>query len=142
MEGAYATVRLFPLSPQGAKARRAMNTRRESGCSECSNRWDESSVLVRYVLLISFPVIFSFLSLILCYFCFLESFIPILLACFLHLPHVSVYICQFLIFFPFLADSNFMSTFYLSFNTLSFVLDMLPKIPSTFCFHYTLESKK
>lgn len=59
---AYATVCLFPLSPQGAKARRATNTRSENGCSECSNRWDESSVLVRYVLLISSPVIFSFLA--------------------------------------------------------------------------------
>lgn len=58
---AYATLCLSPLSPRGVKARRAMSMEREKGCDECSNRWDESSVLVRYVLLLSYcPFSFAF----------------------------------------------------------------------------------
>lgn len=56
----YATFCLFPLSPRGAKARRATSTRREKDCAECSNRWDESNVLVRYALPLSSCVPFSF----------------------------------------------------------------------------------
>lgn len=49
----------FLLSPQGAKTRPATRMRREKGCDECSNRWDESSVLVRYALLLSSFSLFS-----------------------------------------------------------------------------------
>lgn len=142
VDGAYATVCLFPLSPQGAKARRATNTRRENGCSECSSRWDESSVLVRYVLLISSPVIFSFLA---------SHSLLLLLSCILYSHFVNLHFFTFTMFqftsasldffFCLSQTPNFMSTFYLSFDSLSLV-DILAKISSTFCFHYTLESKK
>ena len=49
MELACATLCLSSSpSPRGAKARRGTSKRRETGCGECSNRWAESSVLVRY----------------------------------------------------------------------------------------------
>lgn len=75
----YATLCLFLLSPRGAKARRATSTRREKGCAECSNRWDESSVLVRYAFSFSSRVPFSSFSLILYYSLSLVSFISICL---------------------------------------------------------------
>lgn len=59
---AYVTMCLFPPSPQGAKARRATSMKRENGCGECSNRWDESSVLVRYSLRYFIPWPFLFLA--------------------------------------------------------------------------------
>lgn len=76
----YATLSLFPLSPREAKARRATSMRREKGCAGFSNRWDESSVLVRYALLIS-TVAFSF--------SFSQSLL-LLLSCVLHF-HLSNY---------------------------------------------------
>lgn len=45
-----------PPSPRGVKARRGTSRRREKGCVECSNRWDESSVLVRYALSFFLPL--------------------------------------------------------------------------------------
>lgn len=47
---ANLTMCLFPLSPQGAKARRSTSMKRGNGCGGCSNKLDESSVLVRYSL--------------------------------------------------------------------------------------------
>lgn len=79
-------VYLFPLSPQGVKARRATSMRRGKGCAECSNKWDESSVPVRYALLLftwSFPLL---LSLILYYSCFPVSFILCHISVPRHLP--------------------------------------------------------
>lgn len=81
---AYSALCLFPLSPRGAKARRATSTRREKGCAECSNRWDESSVLVRYALPLSSPVPISFSF----PHCFLVSFICICLT--FPSPHLPV----------------------------------------------------
>lgn len=93
---AYAILCFFPLSPRGAKARRATSTRREKGCAECSNRWDESSVLVRYALRLSSCVPLSFP---------ISYFLLLLLSCVLHfhLSNFSVFhvtfssllICQF-----------------------------------------------
>lgn len=75
---ANATLCFFPLSPRGAKARRGTSMRREKGCAECSNRWDESSVLVKYVPLLSSCVPFSHFS---------HSLLP-LLSCVIHF-HLS-----------------------------------------------------
>lgn len=47
---ARVTLCLFPLSPRGAKARRATFTKRGRGCAWCWNRWEESSVPPRYAI--------------------------------------------------------------------------------------------
>lgn len=140
-----ATLCLFPLSPRGAKARRATSTRREKGCAECSNRWDESSVLVRYADPLSSYVPFSFpfshSLLLLC-----PSFPCVHLLCltchiFLspHLP-VSIFVS------PFSSGSSFCVCLLLPLSLLfplCLVLDMLPKTTSTLCFPLlTLECKR
>lgn len=142
---AYATLCLFPLSPRGAKARRATSTRREKGCAECSNRWDESSVLVRYVLplsscvLLSFPFPHSVLLLLSCVLHFhLSNF---------HVTFSSPLICQFRFCFSlFLRLLFFCVCLPLPLSLLfplCLVLDMLPKTTSTLCFPLlTLECKR
>lgn len=145
---AYVTLCLSPFSPQGVKARRAMSMKREKGCDGCSNRWDESSVLVRYALLLSCCP---------CLFCFLSFFTTLAFLCpssvlfnfsVFHVTFSSLLICQFRFCF-----SLFLRLFFLclppftSLPTFSFtvclVLEMLPKTTSTLCFLLlTLECKK
>lgn len=112
---AHATLCLSPLSPRGVKARRAMSTEREKGCDECSNRWDESSVLVRYVLLLSccnylfcFLLFFTTLCLPVTFVCIVQLFCP---SChILFTPHLPVSI----LFLPFPQAPLFVSaSFYL-----------------------------
>lgn len=64
---ACVTLCLFPLSPRGAKARRATFTMREKGCVWFLNRWEESSVLPRYAVPPSLLSLSPFHSLILYY---------------------------------------------------------------------------
>lgn len=104
---AYATLCLIPLSPRGAKARRATSTRREKGCAECSNRWDESNVLVRYALALSSCVPFSHSLLLLLFLCpafpfvhllclsrhiFLSTHLPVSIL-FLLFPQAPLFLC-------------------------------------------------
>lgn len=139
---AYATLCLFPPSPRGAKARRATSTRREKGCAECSNRWDESSVLVRYVLPLSSCVPFSFL--------FSHSLL-LLLSCVLHFHlsnfsvfHIIFFLCPHLpvsiLFLPFPQAPLFVSaSFYLSpsFFLYALFLTCCPKPHQHSASHYS-----
>lgn len=144
----YATLCLFPLSPRGAKARRATSTRREKGCAECSNRWDESSVLVRYALRLSSSVPFSFpsshslpLLLFLC-----PSFPFVQLFCLSRHIFLSPHLPVSILFHPFPQALLFVSASFLPLSLLfplCLVLDMLPKTTSTLCFPLlTLECKR
>lgn len=145
---AHVTLCLSPLSPRGVKARRAMSMKRGKGCGECSNRWDESSVLVRYVLLLSYcNYLFCFL-LFFVTLCFPVTFVCIVqlfcLSChILFIPHLPVSIF-FSLFFRllFLCLPRFTSLPTFSF-TICLVLEMLPKTTSTLCFLLlALECKK
>lgn len=142
MEHAYVTLCLFPLSPRGTKARRATFTRREKGCAWFLNRWDESSVLVRYAAPLSSVSLSLFPSLILYYSCFLMSFIFIYLTFITHFPHSSYASFSFDLRFP-QAPLFVSASFYLSLLfPICLALDMLPKTTSTLCFPLlTLEWK-
>ena len=135
----YAPLCLLPLSPQGAKARRATSMRREKGCAEFSNRWDESSVLVRYAFFLSFYTFLFFFPLILFFpFTFLcplfnLSNFPVFQATF-----SSLCKCQFRFrSSPFLRLLFFLCPPPLALSLLfplCLVLDTLPKTTSTPCF--------
>lgn len=133
-----------PLSPRGAKARRGTSMRREKGCAEYSNRWDESSVLVRYALLFSCDVPFS---LILYCSCFPLSSIYICPTfSIFYVTFSSLLICQFRFYFSLFLRPCFCVCLLLPLSLLfplCLVLDMLPKTTSTPCFPLlTLECKR
>lgn len=130
---------LFLHRPRGAKARQGTGRRRERGYAECSNRWDESSVPVRYALSRSYRATFSFstaLPLLRALQFFHSSYFAVFQ--FTRSPHLSAsFVCLFPLAPLFLSLPPFTSL-----PPFCLVFDMLPKTTSTLHFPLlTLECK-